>query len=56
MTSNLPYKLTNKWRDSINADKQENHAPPIAPLKERDLTELILGASHFLFSEQRLIH
>jgi hypothetical protein len=42
VTSNLPYKLTKKWHDNINADKQESHAPPIAPLKERDLTELTL--------------
>ncbi|NJL62316.1 MAG: hypothetical protein HC903_11385 [Methylacidiphilales bacterium] len=26
----------------MNAEKQESHAPPIAALKERDLTELTL--------------
>jgi hypothetical protein len=47
VTSNLPYKLTKKWYDDINANKPEIHAPPIAPLKERDLTEL-----KFLFDRQ----
>jgi hypothetical protein len=42
VTSNLPYNLTENWRENINVNKQEIHAPPIAPLKERDWTELAL--------------